>query len=359
MNDTLLSSSQPSAQISTNVYVHATGKHCESTCQRNILLSLGIDIEENIIFGLDASFGFAYHTVQGNSADIVLGKQAIFPMNAARLMGIDVEIHQSAGPSVLIELLKKYTAVITRVDISLLPYWGLAGKAPFGGYFINIIDYDEQSDWFEVSDSSFTDTQWIDSSELCKARSSTLSPPINPANWCCVFKSVKRQPNLHTIGPIAAKNLCREVLKPNFRNLGIPGIKKLAKSAQNWPNTKRGSVDDVDGDGNPVKSDALTRQLVYLGRQIELFGTGGGLFRLMISDFLTHIAKINNNETILKAAELFTESGILWQSVGQELLALSPLSSSETTDSTLKMLIHELAKIEAIEKSALEKLAFI
>lgn len=143
---------------------------------------------------------------------------------------------------------------------------------------------------------------------------------------------------------------------PKFRD---PRIKKLAKSAQSWPNTKQGSVDDVDGDGNPVKSDALTRQLVYLGRQIELFGTGGGLFRLMISDFLTHIARINNNETILKAAELFTESGILWQSVGQELLALSPLSSSETTDSVLKMLIQELAKIEAIEKSALEKLALI
>jgi Domain of unknown function (DUF4872) len=208
---------------------------------------------------------------------------------------------------------------MARVDLALLAHWGLDGRSSFGGYFVNVVRA-VGDDAFEVSDPAFDAPVVVGGAELDAARSSRNSPPVNPGRRVYVFGAPRRTPRLELVGPVAVRTMCREVLKPGSRGLGVPGLKLLATTAPTWPRTKLGEVEDVDLTGRVIHTDALTRQLLYLGRQIESFGTGGGLFRPMIGRFLTRVGDSTGDTRYTDAAELFFDSGRRWQALGSALL---------------------------------------
>jgi butirosin biosynthesis protein H-like len=203
-------------------YRHRPGEHCESACQRNLLLSLGLDVEESVIFGLDGGFGLSFFVSPGSEPDIVVGKQAIFPLQAARLMGVKVEVHRVAGSALVRSLLDKHQVVIGRVDIGQLPYWGLEGRVAFGGYFVNIQGYDPVSQSFVLSDPAFEQPQRVRAEDLDRARASRKSPPINPDNQCFVFEAPKRAPQLEKVGPVRCATCAARCSSPVCARSGCP-----------------------------------------------------------------------------------------------------------------------------------------
>ena len=339
----------------TGRYAHRRGIHCESACQRAVLAAGGYDVDEEIVFGLDGGFGFSFFPANGNAPDIVVGKQAIVPLRAARLMGVEVATHTPKSGDGLAKLLASAPAVMTRVDLGLLPYWGLEGRTSFGGYFVNVVR-PLGADAFEVSDPAFDEPVTVSTAELQAARSSRNSPPLNPDWKVYVFGAPRRTPQLDRVGPVAVRTLCREILKPGSRNLGIPGMKLLATTAASWPQSKHGEVEDVDLAGHVVRTDALARQLLHLGRQIESFGTGGGLFRPMIGRYLTRVADSTGDTRYADAAGQFLDSGRLWSNLGSALLA----AGADTARDDLKTLVDAVADTARsamdVEKRALTAL---
>ncbi|MFJ7295804.1 BtrH N-terminal domain-containing protein [Streptomyces collinus] len=339
----------------TGRYAHRRGIHCESACQRAVLAAGGYDVDEEIVFGLDGGFGFSFFPANGNAPDIVVGKQAIMPLRAARLMGVEVAAHTPKSTDGLAKLLASAPAVMTRVDLGLLPYWGLEGRTSFGGYFVNVVR-PLGADAFEVSDPAFDEPVTVSAAELQAARSSRDSPPLNPDWKVYVLGAPRRTPQLDRVGPVAVRTLCREILKPGSRNLGIPGMKLLATTAASWPQSKHGEVEDVDLTGRVVRTDALARQLLHLGRQIESFGTGGGLFRPMIGRYLTRVADSTGEPRYADAAAQFLDSGRLWSNLGSALLA----AGAATARDDLKTLVDAVADTARsamdVEKRALTAL---
>ncbi len=321
----------------TTSYVHRSGIHSETACQRNLLASAGHDVSEELIFGLDGGFGFSYFAARGDAADIVVGKQGVMPLRAVRLLGVEVAAHAPKSPSGLAALLDTAPAVMTRVDLGLLPHWGLEGRTSFGGYFVNVVRAD--GDRFEVSDPAYPDPVTIDAEDLQAARSSKGSAPLNPDWRCYVFGAAQASVQLDRVGPVAVRTLCREVRKPGSRNLGIPAMKALSAAAETWPATKQGEVEDVDLSGTVITVSALARQLLHVGRQIESFGTGGGLFRPVISRFLTSVGEATGGSQYDAAAELFARSGEQWSELGSRLLA----ESAAAGPGELAELAHEVA----------------
>ena len=223
----------------TGRYAHRRGIHCESACQCAVLAAGGYDVDEEIVFGLDGGFGFSFFPANGAAPDIVVGKHTIMPLRAARLMGVEVAAHTPKSADGLAELLAAAPAVLTRVDLGLLPYWNLEGRTSFGGYFVNVVR-PLGTDAFEVSDPAFDDLVRVSAAELQAARSSRNSPPLNPDWKVYVLGMPRRTPQLERVGPVAVRTLCREALKPGSRNLGIPGMRLLATTAASWPQTKHG-----------------------------------------------------------------------------------------------------------------------
>ncbi|AWI31120.1 BtrH N-terminal domain-containing protein [Streptomyces tirandamycinicus] len=339
----------------TGRYVHRRGIHCESACQCAVLAAGGYEVEEEIVFGLDGGFGFSFFPANGDAPDIAVGKQTIMPLRASRLMGVEVATHAPKSGAGLAKLLESAPAVMTRVDLGLLPYWGLDGRSSFGGYFVNVVR-PLGSDAFEVSDPAFDEPVAVSAAELQAARSSRNSPPLNPDWRVYVFGAPRRTPQLDLVGPVAVRNLCREMLRPGSRQAGIPGMKLLATTAVTWPQSKRGEVEDVDSAGRAVRTDALARQLLHLGRQIESFGTGGGLFRPMIGRFLTRMADSTGDARYADAAGRFLDSGRLWSNLGSALLT----AGTATARDDLKTLVDAVADTARsamdVEKRALTAL---
>ncbi|MEJ8637060.1 DUF4872 domain-containing protein [Streptomyces sp. NPDC006475] len=320
-----------------NGYVHRPGIHSESACQRNILAAGGHDVDEHVIFGLDGGFGFSYFPTRGNTPDIIVGKQVVMPLRAARLLGVEVHAHTPKSAAGLAALLEVVPAVTTRVDIGLMPYWGLEGRASFGGYFVNVVRATGEGE-FEVSDPAFDSSELVRAEDLNAARSSRSSPPLNPDWRTYTFGSPRNTPRLDLVGPVAVRTLSREVLRPGSRSLGIPAMKVLTTTAPSWPANKRGEVEDVDLQGHVITTSALARQLLHLGRQIESFGTGGGMFRPVIARFLSAVSEHCDNPRYAEAADLFGQSAEHWTGLGKALLARSACAE----ESELKGLVDEV-----------------
>ena len=339
----------------TGRYAHRRGIHCESACQCAVLAAGGYDVDEEIVFGLDGGFGFSFFPANGNTPDLVVGKQAIMPLRAARLMGVEVAAHTPKSADGLAELLAAAPAVLTRVDLGLLPYWNLEGRTSFGGYFVNVVR-PLGTDAFEVSDPAFDDLVRVSAAELQAARSSRNSPPLNPDWKVYVLGMPRRTPQLERVGPVAVRTLCREALKPGSRNLGIPGMRLLATTAASWPQTKHGEVEDVDLSGRVVRTDALARQLLHLGRQIESFGTGGGLFRPMIGRYLTRVADSTGEARYADAADRFHDSGRLWSNLGSALLGAGAAPARDDLKTLVDAVADTARSAMDVEKRALTAL---
>ena len=339
----------------TGRYAHRRGIHCESACQRAVLAAGGYDVDEEIVFGLDGGFGFSFFPANGAAPDIVVGKQTIMPLRAARLMGVEVAAHTPKSADGLAELLAAAPAVLTRVDLGLLPYWNLEGRTSFGGYFVNVVR-PLGTDAFEVSDPAFDDLVRVSAAELQAARSSRNSPPLNPDWKVYVLGMPRRTPQLERVGPVAVRTLCREALKPGSRNLGIPGMRLLATTAASWPQTKHGEVEDVDLSGRVVRTDALARQLLHLGRQIESFGTGGGLFRPMIGRYLTRVADSTGEARYAEAADRFHDSGRLWSNLGSALLGAGAAPARDDLKTLVDAVADTARSAMDVEKRALTAL---
>lgn len=341
--------------MSQHTYTHRPGIHSESACQVNILAAGGHDVDEHVVFGLDGGFGFSYFPTRGNTPDIIVGKQAVMPLRAARLLGVEVHAHAPKTAAGLASLVDSTTAVMTRVDIGLLPYWGLEGRASFGGYFVNVFNTTDR-DEFEVSDPAYPTSALVAPDDLTAARSSRSSPPLNPEWRTYTFGPQRNSPRLDLVGPVAVRTLCREVLKPGSRSLGIPAMKVLTTTAPSWPATKLGEVEDVDLHGDVITTSALARQLLHLARQIESFGTGGGMFRPMIARFLTTVAEQSGNSRYSDAADNFEQSAEHWTDLGKSLLT----RAAAADDTELHDLVHQVvtsvrASME-LEKRALASL---
>ena len=221
----------------------------------------------------------------------------------------------------LAKLVDTHGPVMARVDLGLLPYWGMSGRSSFGGYFVNVVAASDAG--VDISDAACDTVMTVDPQQLEEARSSRNSPPLNPDSKVYVFGAPHRMPNLKVVGPVAVRNMCRDVLKPGSRSLGIPGIKQLVKISPSWASSKVGVVEDVNLTGNVVQISALSRQLLHLGRQIESFGTGGGLFRPMMGRFLHAVADHTGDGRYREAGDQMLEAGRQWSTLGQALLAES------------------------------------
>lgn len=360
----------------TDGYRHRRGIHCESACQCAILAAAGHEVPEDVVFGLDGGFGFSFHPAGGAAPDIVVGKQAIMPLRAARLLGVEVAAHTPRTGQGLAKLLESAPAVMARVDLGLLPHWGMAGRSSFGGYFVNVVRRVDDGA-FEISDPAFDAPVTVSDADLEAARSSRASPPLNPDRRVYVFgvhavhgaqsthgthrpsDPPRGLPPLDRIGPVAVRTLCREVLRPGSRSLGVPGMKSLASAATAWPRTKQGEAEDVDPAGEVVLCDALARQLLHLGRQIETFGTGGGLFRPMIARFLTRVAEATDDPRYTEAAHLFTRSGEDWGTLGRALLAKGATGSREDLTALTEAVAETARSAMDIEKRALTALTTV
>jgi hypothetical protein len=253
-------------------YVHTPGHHCGSTALRNLLAFHGVDISEEMAFGLGAGACFYYVTLEDASPSRWFnGRTARLEENFDELTGAALELRTfeqgdgDAWEAARTEI-DAGNPVLLLTDLYYLDHYG--NSAHFPGHAVVLAGYDDEVAY--LSDTGFEELQKTRLENLDRARHS--SHPAYPLSGHMFTASEAVDPErLRAAIPAAIERAARAMVEPEFRDFsGLSAVRRLAEEAGSWPE----AAEDW-------------RWCARFGYQvIERRGTGGGAFRLMYSRFL-------------------------------------------------------------------------
>jgi hypothetical protein len=280
-------------------YVHTPGNHCGSTALRNLLGFHGVELSEEMAFGLGAGACFYYLTLEDASPSRWFnGRTARLEESFRELTGAALEMRtfapedDGAWAAAAAEVDAGRPALLL-TDIYHLDHYG--NSAHFPGHAVVLAGYDEEVAF--LSDTGFEELQTTRLENLDRARHS--GHPAYPLEGH-MFTA------LEAAIPGAIARAAKEMLEPTWGEFaGLPAVERLAAEAGAWP----AAAEDWQ----------WCARFAY--QVIERRGTGGGCFRPMYSRFL---AEAGRPEAPLAAA-----AGERWTELAETFRAASESDDPE------------------------------
>ena len=283
-------------------YVHTPGHHCGSTALRNLLAFHGIEVSEEMAFGLGAGAGFYYLAIDGTSPSRWFnGRTARLEESFRELTGAALELRtfgeedgEAAWEAARAEVDAGNPALLL-TDLYYLDHYG--NSAHFPGHAVVLAGYDD--DVAHLSDTAFEELQTTRLENLARARHSGHPAYPLQGHMFTVAAAVDRE-QLEAAAPRAIERAAAEMLDPPFGEFaGVPALERLAAEAGSWPE----AVEDWQ----------WCARFAY--QVIERRGTGGGCFRLMYSRFLEEAGR--------DEAPLAAEAAARWTELAEAFRAAS------------------------------------
>jgi hypothetical protein len=307
-------------------YVHTPGNHCGSTALRNLLAFHGIELSEEMAFGLGAGASFYYLAMEDASPSRWFnGRTARLEESFRDLTGAALQMRTfAAGDDGAWEAARAEVdagnPALLLTDIYYLDHYG--NSAHFPGHAVVLAGYDDEV--ARLSDTAFEELQTTRLENLAKARHSGHPAYPLEGHMFTVSDAVDRE-QLEAAIPRAIEQAAKEMVEPTWGEFaGLPAIERLAAEAGSWPE----AAEDWQ----------WCARFAY--QVIERRGTGGGAFRPMYSRFLEEAGRdeaplaADAGERWTDLAEAFRlasesdepESG-LWRDIGA---AAKQVSEAET-----------------------------
>ena len=274
-------------------YTHTPGNHCGSTALRNLLGFHGVEISEELAFGLGAGACFFYVVVEGSSPSrFTNGRAAKLEENFLELTGTPLRLRTDDDPARSWELARATVdeghPALLLTDLYYLDHYGKS--AHFPGHAVVLAGYDGERAW--LSDTGFEELQTTALENLAKARHS--KQPVFQLEGHVVDLpdgSDLSVEELVAAAPKAIERAAKEMLEPSMGEYqGVPALRRLTDEIGHWP----GQAEDWQWCAR------------FLYQVIERRGTGGGNFRAMYSRFLAEIGR-DESKLAATASERWTE----------------------------------------------------
>jgi Butirosin biosynthesis protein H, N-terminal/Domain of unknown function (DUF4872) len=273
-------------------YTHLPGNHCGSTALRNLLRFHGVEIGEEMAFGLGAGPCFYYFTAEQMSPSRFFnGRTARLEESFAELTGTALELRTfgaedgEACPAARAEVDAGRPALLL-TDIYDLDHYGSSARFP--GHAVVLAGYDERVAY--LSDTGFEQLQETALENLERARHGEHPAYPLAGHMFTVAGEVSAE-RLREAAPAAIARAARGMLEPEFPGFsGLDAVRRLAAEIGAWPETA-----------------ADWQWCARFGYQvIERRGTGGGAFRLMYSRFLEEVGRTDEAGLAAAAAAAWT-----------------------------------------------------
>jgi butirosin biosynthesis protein H-like/uncharacterized protein DUF4872 len=298
-------------------YRHVPGNHCGSTALRNLLTFAGLEITEEMAFGLGAGACFYFVPMDGQSPSrFTNGRTSRLEEQFAELTGAAIELRTFESPEESWEAARASVAAgrpaLLLSDLYYLDHYGRS--AHFPGHAVVLAGFD--SDVAYLSDTGFEELQTTSLDSLAEARHA--QHPVFPLAG-----------HMFTVGdldgfepaaaiPAAVEMCAKRMIEPQLGEYeGLPGLRRFAAEVGRWPEV----VDDWQ----------WCARFNY--QVIERRGTGGGNFRLMYSRFL--------EEAGYGEAQLASEAAVHWTALA---MTLKEASEREDPDPQLWREVDERAR---------------
>jgi hypothetical protein len=287
-------------------YRHVPGNHCGSTALRNLLAFHGLELTEEMAFGLGAGACFYYVVLDGQSPSrFTNGRVSRLEEQFVELSGIPLELRTFEGPA------ESWAAARGEVDagrpailLSDLYYLDHYGKsAHFPGHAVVLVGYDDEVAY--LSDTAFEELQTTRLENLAKARHESLPVfPLDGHMFTIADATAVGDPR--DSAPRAIEFCARRMLEPPMGEFeGLPALRRFADEVGAWPE----AAEDWQ----------WCARFNY--QVIERRGTGGGNFRAMYSRFLVEVGHGESG--------LASEASARWTELAEALHAASELDEAE------------------------------
>jgi len=283
-------------------FTHTPGHHCGSTALRNLLAFHGVEVSEEMAFGLGAGAGFYYLALDDASPSRWFnGRTARLEESFRELTGAALEMRTfdgedggAAWDAARAEVDSGNPALLL-TDIYYLDHYG--NSAHFPGHAVVLAGYDDEV--AHLSDTGFEELQTTRLENLARARHSGHPAYPLEGHMFTVSESIDRT-QLEAAAARAIARAAGEMLEPPFGEFGgVPALERLAAEAGSWPDT--------------VEDWQWCARFAY--QVIERRGTGGGCFRLMYSRFLEEAGR--------DEAPLAAEAAARWSELAEAFRAAS------------------------------------
>ncbi len=276
-------------------YVHTPGNHCGSTALRNLLAFHGIELSEEMAFGLGAGASFYYLAMEDASPSRWFnGRTARLEESFRDLTGAALELRTFAASdggaweAARAEVDAGNPALLL-TDLYYLDHYG--NSAHFPGHAVVLAGYDDEV--AQLSDTGFEELQTTRLENLAKARHSGHPAYPLEGHMFTVSDAVDRE-QLEAAIPRAIEQAAKEMVEPSWGEFaGLPAVERLAAEAGSWPE----AVEDWQ----------WCARFAY--QVIERRGTGGGAFRPMYARFLEEAGRAE--------APLAADAGERWTELAE------------------------------------------
>jgi hypothetical protein len=252
-------------------YRHVPGNHCGSTALRNLLGFHGIELTEDLAFGLGAGACFYYVALPDQSPSrFTNGRVSALEQQFVELTGAPLELVTDDDPERSWMAAKAVVdagrPALLLTDLYYLDHYG--SSAHFPGHAVVLAGYDDKVAF--LSDTGFEELQATGLEGLRRARHA--GNPIFPlAGHMFHLPDGARLGGLSDAVPAAIARNAEQMLEPALGEYqGLPALRRFTADVGEWPAT--------------VEDWRWCARFNY--QVIERRGTGGGNFRLMYSRFL-------------------------------------------------------------------------
>jgi len=283
-------------------FVHQPGHHCGSTALRNLLAFHGVDVSEELTFGLGAGACFYYFVSEDLSPSrFTNGRTGRLEESFLRLTGAPLRLTTAADPEEAWRLaggiVDEGRPVLLITDLFHLDHYG--SSAHFPGHAVVLAGYDDEHAY--VSDTAFEGLQRTSLEGLARARHE--QHPFYPlaGHMIDVPGEVPRVAELRAAAPAAIARAARRMLEPDLGEFeGLPALRRFAAEVGSWPQA--------------AADWQWSARFNY--QVIERRGTGGGNFRALYSRFLAEVGREAEAASAATAADA-------WTALAGELFAAS------------------------------------
>jgi hypothetical protein len=313
-------------------YRHLPGNHCGSTALRNLLGHHGIELSEEMAFGLGAGACFYYLVLEEASPSRWFnGRTAQLEQSFVELTGAPLQLDTFEDPDAAWEAARASVdagrPALLLTDLYYLDHYGKS--AHFPGHAVVLAGYDE--DVAYLSDTAFEELQSCRIESLHRARHGE-HPAFALKGHMFTLRDGSDAGDLHSAAKTAIGRAAKEMIEPSFGEFaGLPALRRLADEAERWP--------------QEAEDWQWCARFAY--QVIERRGTGGGNFRLMYSRFLDEAGHEKGSDLAAHAAagwtalaDAFREASEMdepdpgqWQRIGE--LTRSVLTSEDALWSRL------------------------
>ncbi len=334
---------------------HQVGVHCTSSALRNVFEFHKVNLSEAMVFGLGLGMSLSYLKIPGMDP-FFGGRNKDFVKDFCETLKVGLNEFKTKNPEKgwlrLEEKIKSNIPSVINIDMTFLPYQDLPDDFHFGGHTIVVCGYNSATNTVLVTDTHFSDILEVPVEALTKGRNSKKDKLMTPKNVIFEFSFTEDIPSLDSIIERVLNKTGSNLISKSGRVLklmgihaGTEGIKVFSNNLDKWLKLAEDKFEY-----------RCIQQAGYIGTKEFNYGTGGGLFRHLFSEFLEESAIQIKNEPLHGLSDFYSQLSEKWETIAglfEEVSKISELKNRKAMGNEIK---SNLLEIKTLEEEGAQKL---